>query len=177
MKLCLKLVMLFAVIALMSSCKDAQSATAVDSVENMLKEIKQTGKSEYKVKISASPRIKIIYFYPYTNFENTMLEDSAKEELKLKAFSIEKPLFAVIDNGKVLKYCDAPYALNPSGTMPMIWQVHNCRSFCSFVRLAGRQSRFRPRSSEVCKNPVSDSGNRFYCRRLVPLLEIGKVKR
>ena len=39
MKLCLKLVMLFAVIASMSSCKDAQSATAVASIQNLLEEI------------------------------------------------------------------------------------------------------------------------------------------
>ena len=45
MKLCLKLVMLFAVIASMSSCKDAQSATAIASIQNLLEEIKQTGKA------------------------------------------------------------------------------------------------------------------------------------
>ena len=125
MKLCLKLVMLFAVIASMSSCKDAQSATAVASIQNLLEEIKQTGKAEYEVKIYAAPQIKIIYFYPYTNFDNTILDNSVKEELKSKAFSVEKTFFAVIDNSKVLKYCDVPYSLKPSDTMPMIWQVYN----------------------------------------------------
>ena len=85
----------------------------------------KTGKIEYEVKIPAAPQTKIIYFYPYTDFENTLLENSAREELKTIAFSIEKPLLAVIDAGKVVKYAEAPHFLNPAGTMPMIWTVQN----------------------------------------------------
>ena len=50
---------------------------------------------------------------------------TALEELKIIAFSVEKPLLAVIDTGKVVKYGEAPYFLNPAGTMPMIWTAQN----------------------------------------------------
>ena len=46
--------------------------------------------------------------------------DSIKE-----SFSVEKPLLAVIDAGKVVKYGKAPHFLKPAGTMPMIWTAQN----------------------------------------------------
>jgi hypothetical protein len=85
----------------------------------------QTGKIEYEVKILAAPQTKIIYFEPYTDFENTLLENSALEELKIIAFSIEKTLLAVIDAGKVVKCGEAPRFLKPSKAMPMIWTPQN----------------------------------------------------
>ena len=86
----LKIIILLSVVILMSSCNDSRSVTAIDSIQNQLKEAMQTGKIEYEVKIPAAPQTKIIYFYPYTDFENTLLENSAREELKTLAFSIEK---------------------------------------------------------------------------------------
>ena len=81
----------------------------------------QIGKTKYEVKIPAAPQNRIIYFYPYTDFENTPLENSVRKELKAIAFSIEKPLLAVIDADNVVKYGEAPRFLKPAGTMPMIW--------------------------------------------------------
>ena len=120
-----KIIILLSVVILMSSCNDSRSVTAIDSIQNQLQEAMQTGKIEYEVKIPAAPQTKIIYFYPYTDFENTLLENSAREELKTIAFSIEKPLLAVIDAGNVVKYGEAPCFLKPAGTMPMIWTAQN----------------------------------------------------
>ena len=121
----LKIIMLLSVVVLVCSCNDSRSVTAFDYIQNQLQEAMQTGKTEYEVKIPAAPQTRIIYFYPYTDFENTPLENSVRKELKTIAFSIEKPLLAVIDTGKVVKYGKAPYFLNPAGTMPMIWTVQN----------------------------------------------------
>ena len=123
--LSVKIIILLSVVILMSSCNDSRSVTAIDSIQNQLQEAMQTGKIEYEVKIPAAPQTKIICFYPYTDFENTLLENSAREELKTIAFSIEKPLLAVIDADNVVKYGEAPHFLKPAGTMPMIWTAQN----------------------------------------------------
>ena len=119
--LSVKIIILLSVVILMSSCNDSRSVTAIDSIQNQLQEAMQTGKIEYEVKIPATPQTKIIYFYPYTDFENTPLENSVRKELKTIAFSIEKPLLAVIDADNVVKYGEAPRFLKPSKAMPMIW--------------------------------------------------------
>ena len=121
----LKIIILLSVVILMSSCNDSRSVTAIDSIQNQLQEAMQTGKTEYEVKIPAAPQTKIIYFYPYTDFENTPLENSVREELKTIATSVEKPLLAVIDAGKVVKYGEAPHFLKPSKAMPMILTAQN----------------------------------------------------
>ena len=123
--LSVKIIILLSVVILMSSCNDSRSVTAIDSIQNQLQEAMQIGKTEYEVKIPAAPQTKIIYFYPYTDFENTPLENSVREELKTIAFSIEKPILAVIDTGKVVKYGKALHFLKPAGTMPMIWTAQN----------------------------------------------------
>ena len=121
----LKIIILLSAVVLVCSCNDSRSVTAIDSVQNQLQEAMQIGKTEYEVKIPATPQTKIIYFYPYTDFENTPLENSVREELKTIATSVEKPILAVIDTGKVVKYGKAPHFLNPAGTMPMIWTAQN----------------------------------------------------
>jgi hypothetical protein len=121
----LKIIILLSAVVLVWSCNDSRFVTAIESIQNQLQEAMQTGKTEYEVKIPAAPQTKIIYFYPYTDFENTPLENSAREELKTIAFSIEKPLLAVIDAGKVVKCGEAPRFLKPAGTMPMIWTAQN----------------------------------------------------
>ena len=123
--LSVKIVILLSVVILMSSCNDSRSVTAIESIQNQLQEAMQTGKTEYEVKIPAAPQTKIIYFYPYTDFANTPLENSAREELKIIAFSVEKLLLAVIDACKVVKYGEAPRFLKPSKAMPMIWTAQN----------------------------------------------------
>ena len=120
-----KIIILLSVVVLVCSCNDSCSVTAIDYIQNQLQEAMQPGKIEYEVKIPAAPQTRIIYFYPYTDFENTPLENSAREELKTIAFSIEKPLLAVIDAGKVVKCGEAPRFLKPAGTMPMIWTAQN----------------------------------------------------
>ena len=121
----LKIIILLSAVVLVCSCNDSRSVTAFDSIQNLLQKAKQSGKTEYEVKIPAAPQTKIIYFYPYTDFENTPLENSVREELKTIATSVEKPILAVIDTGKAVKYAEAPYFLNPAGTMPMIWTAQN----------------------------------------------------
>ena len=121
----LKIIILLSAVVVVCSCNDSRPVTAIDFIQNQLQEAMQTGKTKYEVKIPAAPQTKIRYFYPYTDFENTPLENSVRKELKTIAFSIEKPLLAVIDTGKVVKYGKAPYFLNPAGTMPMIWTVQN----------------------------------------------------
>ena len=117
----LKIIILLSAVVLVCSCNDSRSVTAIDSIQNQLQEAMQTGKIEYEFKIPATPQTKIIYFYPYTDFENTPLENSVRKELKTIAFSVEKPILAVIDTGKVVKYGEAPRFLKPSKAMPMIW--------------------------------------------------------
>ena len=117
----LKIIILLSAVVVVCSCNDSRPVTAIDSIQNQLQEAMQIGKTEYEVKIPATPQTKIIYFYPYTDFENTPLENSVREELKTIATSVEKPILAVIDAGKVVKYGKAPHFLNPAGTMPMIW--------------------------------------------------------
>ena len=121
----LKIIMLLSAVVVVCSCNDSRSVTAIDSIQNQLQEAMQIGKTEYEVKIPAAPQTRIIYFYPYTDFENTPLENSVRKELKTIAFSIEKPLLAVIDADNVVKYGEAPHFLNPAGTMPMIWTAQN----------------------------------------------------
>lgn len=121
----LKIIILLSAVVLVCSCNDSRSVTAIDSIQNQLQEAMQIGKTEYEVKIPAAPQTRIIYFYPYTDFENTPLENSVRKELKTIAFSIEKPLLAVIDADNVVKYGEAPHFLNPAGTMPMIWTAQN----------------------------------------------------
>ena len=121
----LKIIILLSAVILVCSCNDSRSITAIDSIQNQLQEAMQTGKTEYEVKIPAAPQTKIIYFYPYTDFENTPLENSVREELKTIATSVENPILAVIDTGKVVKYGKAPHFLKPAGTMPMIWTAQN----------------------------------------------------
>ena len=120
----LKIIILLSAVVVVCSCNDSRPVTAIDFI-NQLQEAMQTGKTKYEVKIPAAPQTKIIYFYPYTDFENTPLENSVREELKTIATSVEKPILAVIDTGKVVKYGKAPYFLNPAGTMPMIWTLQN----------------------------------------------------
>ena len=121
----LKIIILLSAVVLVCSCNDSCSVTAIDYIQNQLQEAMQIGKTKYEVKIPAAPQTRIIYFYPYTDFENTPLENSAREELKTIAFSIEKPLLAVIDAGKVVKCGEAPRFLKPAGTMPMSWTAQN----------------------------------------------------
>ena len=45
--------------------------------------------------------------------------------MKTIATSVEKPLLAVIDTGKIVKYGEAPRFLKPSEAMPMIWTAQN----------------------------------------------------
>ena len=121
----LKIIILLSAVAVVCSCNDSRPVTAIDSIQNQLQEAMQIEKTKYEVKIPAAPQTKIIYFYPYTDFENTPLENSVREELKTIATSVEKPILAVIDTGKAVKYAEAPYFLNPAGTMPMIWTAQN----------------------------------------------------
>ena len=121
----LKIIILLSAVVLVCSCNDSRPVTAIDFIQNQLQEAMQTGKTKYEVKIPASPQTKIIYFYPYTDFENTPLENSVREELKTIATSVEKPILAVIDADNVVKYGEAPHFLKPAGTMPMIWTVQN----------------------------------------------------
>ena len=121
----LKIIILLSAVVLVCSCNDSRPVTAIDFIQNQLQKAKQSGKTEYEVKIPAAPQTRIIFFYPYTDFENTPLENSVRKELKTIAFSIEKPLLAVIDADNVVKYGEAPHFLEPAGTMPMIWTAQN----------------------------------------------------
>jgi hypothetical protein len=121
----LKIIILLSVVVLVCSCNDSRSVTAIDYIQNQLQEAMQIGKTKYEVKIPVAPQTRIIYFYPYTDFENTPLENSVRKELKTIAFSIEKPLLAVIDADNVVKCGEAPRFLKPAGTMPMIWTAQN----------------------------------------------------
>ena len=82
----------------------------------------QTGS---EIELSLNSDFKIIYFYPYTDFDNTKLEESTKQELKEIAFSREIPRIAVIKSGKVSGYCSVPLPLEPSRKMPMIWTAEH----------------------------------------------------
>ena len=82
----------------------------------------QTGS---EIELSLNSDFKIIYFHPYTDFDNTKLEESTKQELKEIAFSGEIPRIAVIKSGKVSGYCSVPLPLEPSRKMPMIWTAEH----------------------------------------------------
>ena len=115
-------------VALMSSCRVAKQDEAkniIARIRDAANEIGRTGKAEFEIKISAAPQYKVVYFYPYTSFDYAELDDSAKRELKEISFSVEKPLFAVVDGGKVSGYCDVKLSLEPAGEMPMVWSSHD----------------------------------------------------
>ena len=117
-----------AAVALMSSCRLAKQDEAkniIARIRDAANEIGRTGKAEFAMKISAAPQYKVVYFYPYTSFDDAELDDSAKRELKEISFSVEKPLFAVVDGGKVSGYCDVKLSLEPAGEMPMVWSSHD----------------------------------------------------
>ena len=94
---------------------------ALQNMMNMNGKI-QTGS---EIELSLNSDFKIIYFHPYTDFDNTKLEESTKQELKEIAFSGEIPRIAVIKSGKVSGYYSVPLPLEPSRKMPMIWTAEH----------------------------------------------------
>ena len=97
----------------------------IETIQNTTDEIKQTDKKMYEIKIPVSLQCKLIYFYPYTNFDNLGFDKSIKDNLRTISFSIESPMIAVIYENDVLNYCAIKLSLKPSRPMPMIWHTDN----------------------------------------------------
>ena len=124
MKFVLKVLFAAAVVVFTVSCRESEAKTAkniITAIQNTADELARSGGSGCEIKLWAPSPYTVIYFYPYTSFDDVKLEDSAKRELKTIAFSLEKPLFAVIGNGKVLEYGEVKLRLEPSRPMPMLW--------------------------------------------------------
>ena len=126
----MKILLPFAVIVVifMNSCNESKHYTAkqiINSIQNATNKIRQTGESEFEIKMPANSQYKVIYFYPYTSFDNIRVENSIKKKLERIAFSIEKPFFVVVEDDNLLEYCNVDFALDPSGEMPMVWSAHN----------------------------------------------------
>ena len=73
------------------------------------------------MKFLAPSHYRIIYFYPYTRFDDMILEEPVKLELNWIASAVEETIFAVIGRDKVLAYGGVKLSLEPSRTMPMMW--------------------------------------------------------
>ena len=60
-------------VALMSSCsgpKQDEAKNIIARIRDAANEIGRTGKAEFEMKISAAPQYKVVYFYPYTSFDD-----------------------------------------------------------------------------------------------------------
>ena len=113
-----------AVVVFMASCTDSETQTAkniITAIQEAANDLNRSGGAGCEIKLLAPSPYTVIYFYPYTSFDDEKLEDSAKRELKTIAFSLEKPLFAVVGHGKVLAYGGVKLSLEPSRPMPMMW--------------------------------------------------------
>ena len=119
-----KILFAAAVAVFTTSCRDSETQTAkniITAIQETADELGRSGGAGCEIKLWAPSPYTVIYFYPYTSFDDVKLEDSAKRELKTIAFSLEKPLFAVIGHGKVLAYGGVKLPLEPSRPMPMMW--------------------------------------------------------
>ena len=124
MKFVPKILFAAAVAVFTTSCRDSETQTAkniITAIQNTADELGRSGGAKYEIKLLASSHYRVVYFYPYTSFDDVKLEDSAKRELKTIAFSLEKPLFAVVGSDKVLAYGGVKLSLEPSRPMPMMW--------------------------------------------------------
>ena len=104
--------------------EEGQEAIKKDLIEQ-IENVDKFAKSEFEIKIPANSQYKVIYFYPYTSFDNIRVENSIKKKLERIAFSIEKPFFVVVEDDNLLEYCNVDFALDPSGEMPMVWSAHH----------------------------------------------------
>lgn len=124
MRFVLKILFAAAVAVLTTSCRDSEAETAkniITAIQEAADELGRSGGAGCEIKLWAPSPYTVIYFYPYTSFDDVKLEDSAKRELKTIAFSLEKTLFAVIGRDKVLAYGEVKLSLEPSRPMPMMW--------------------------------------------------------
>lgn len=124
MKFVLKVLFAAAVVAFAASCTDSESGTAkniITAIQEAADELGRSGGAKCEIKLPASSHYRVVYFYPYTSFDDMKLEAPVKRELKAIAFAVEKPLFAVIGRDKVLAYGEAKLSLEPSRPMPMMW--------------------------------------------------------
>ena len=113
-----------AVVVFAASCTDSEAETAkniITAIQNTADELGRSGGAKYEIKLLASSHYRVVYFYPYTSFDDIKLEAPVKRELKWIASAVEKPLFAVIGRDKVLAYSEVKLSLEPSRTMPMMW--------------------------------------------------------
>ena len=113
-----------AVVVFMASCTDSEAKIAkniITAIQEAANDLDRSGGAGCEIKMWAPSPYTVIYFYPYTSFDDVKLEDSAKRELKTIAFSVEKPLFAVVGSDKVLAYGGVKLSLEPSRPMPMLW--------------------------------------------------------
>ena len=113
-----------AVVVFAASCTDSEAETAkniITAIQNTADELGRSGGSGCEIKFPASSHYRVVYFYPYTSFDDMKLEAPVKRELKAIASAVEKPLFAVIGLDKVLAYGGVKLSLEPSRPMPMMW--------------------------------------------------------
>ena len=128
MKFVLKILFAAAVAVFATSCRESEAKIAkniITAIQEAANDLNRSGGAGCEIKLWAPSPYTVIYFYPYTSFDNTELDDSAKRELKEISFSVEKPLFAVVDGGRVSGYCDVKLSLEPAGKMPMVWSSHD----------------------------------------------------
>ena len=93
----------------------------IASLDETANELVRSGGAKCEIKLLTSSHCRVVYFYPYTSFDDMKLEAPVKRELKAIASAVEKPLFAVIGRNKVLAYGEAKLSLEPSRPMPMMW--------------------------------------------------------
>ena len=113
-----------AVVVFAASCTDSEAETAkniITAIRNTADELGRSGGAGCEIKLLPSSHYRVVYFYPYTSFNDMKLEAPVKRELKAIASAVEKPLFAVIGLDKVLAYGGVKLSLEPSRPMPMMW--------------------------------------------------------
>ena len=124
MKFVLKILFAAAVAVFTTSCRESEAKFAkniITAIQEAANDLNRSGGAGCEIKLLAPSPYTVIYFYPYTSFDDEKLEDSAKRELNTIAFSLEKPFFAVVGYGKVLAYGEVKLRLEPSRPMPMMW--------------------------------------------------------
>ena len=119
-----KILFAAAVAVFTTSCRDSETQTAkniITAIQEAANDLGRSGGAGCEIKLLASSHCQVVYFYPYTSFDDMKLEAPVKRELKWIASAEEKTLFAVIGRDKVLAYGEVKLSLEPSRPMPMLW--------------------------------------------------------
>ena len=126
MNLLLKILFASITVVLLTPCYDcAKNSGLAASIQKNIDKLKTEKIAECEMKIPADSQSMVIFFNPYTHFDNIDLEKSTKERLKEISYAKEERGVAVIHGEKISGHCYMPQEVKPARSMPMILTAAN----------------------------------------------------